>query len=94
MTENTQAPSKEREPPVEPVLYGRHFAWMARLAVRVAKELALTDEQFVKLSEVLINELKKTNASFNRDTFVVQLRTNATSIKQNEGALGRLGGGI
>ena len=87
-----QAPSKGREPPVEPALYGRHFAWMARVAVRLAKELALTNDQFIRLAEVLIDELRKTNERFNRDTFITQLRTNAMSIKQNEGALSQLGG--
>jgi hypothetical protein len=80
-----------RHPPRSPKFFvGRHFSWVARTAVKIARELSLTDEQFLRLIEVLVQELRETNENFNRDIFVSHVRVAAYSIKQNESVLSQL----
>lgn len=80
MADNYRKP--QRDPPA--LFFGRHFSWMARTAVKIAKELELTDQQFVKLVKVLIDELRETNQRFNRDVFVSHIRVAAAEIKREE----------
>jgi hypothetical protein len=85
---NDNANGGGRHPPRSPKFFvGRHFSWMARTAVKIAKELELSDEQFLKLIELLVKELRETNINFNRDIFVSHIRVAAYAVKQNESAL-------
>ncbi len=71
---------------------GRHFSWVARTAVKIARELGLDDDQFLRLIALLVSELRETNERFNREIFVSQVRVAAQAIKQNEGVLAMLEG--
>lgn len=81
-----------RHPPGQRLFFGRHFSWIARTAVKIAKELELTDEQFLKLVELLVQELKLTNDRFDRGIFVEYIKNSAQAVKQNEAVLEQLDG--
>ncbi len=76
-------PPKRQE---RPLFYGRHFAWIARCCVKVARELKLSDQQFLKMVELLVKELELTNPRFNKPLFETQIRTAAAAAKEEANA--------
>ena len=62
---------------------GRHFAWIARTMVKVAKELELTNAQFLKMLEILASELE-TTGNFNRKLFKEHVHFAAVRAKKYE----------
>lgn len=66
------------------LFYGRHFVWLARLMVKIAKELALTNDQFLRMLELVITDIKRDSPNFNRNMFEEQVRAAAYAAKHPE----------